>query len=165
MCCRFVDRWAFVDFVNAESATDALVNPKNHFLDGRKLVIEYASQDAVRRGGNIPRARDKDRKDGGSTAKGREPQPRTDRAHAHRGAPGADRKRKIHSEDADVEEVADEESATWKRRRTEDGYGARGAVGKDKKPPRARPKPGAALALAKRESAAIVPAQGRKIVF
>ena len=60
---RVVDRWAFVDFTNTEGATDALVNPKNHFLDGRKLVIEYASRDAVRRGGNIPRSKDKDRKD------------------------------------------------------------------------------------------------------
>lgn len=31
--------------------------------------------------------------------------------------------------------------------------------------PRGRPKPGAALALAKRESAAIVPSQGQKITF
>lgn len=32
-------------------------------------------------------------------------------------------------------------------------------------PPRGRPRPGAALALAKRESAAIVPSQGQKITF
>ena len=162
---RVVDRWAFVDFANTEGATDALVNPKNHFLDGRKLVIEYASPDAVRRGGNIPRSKDKDRKDGGLGTKGRVPQPRADRAHAHREAPEADRKRKVYSEDADAEEIADEEDASRKKRRTEDGNNTRSAAGKDKKPPRARPKPGAALALAKRETAAIVPAQGQKIVF
>lgn len=163
---RFVDRWAFVDFASTEGATDALVNPKNHFLDGRKLVIEYASPDAVRRGGNIPRSKDKDRKDGGPGAKGRGPQPRADCAHAHREAPGADRKRKVYSEDADAaEEVTDREDASRKKRRTEDGYGTRSAAGKDKKPARARPKPGAALALAKRETAAIVPSQGQKIVF
>ena len=33
------------------------------------------------------------------------------------------------------------------------------------KGPRTRPKPGAALALAKRESAAIIPSQGQKITF
>ncbi|KAI0736154.1 hypothetical protein C8Q72DRAFT_769331 [Fomitopsis betulina] len=141
--------WAFVDFVSAEYATEALVNPKNHFLDGRKLVIEYASLDAVRRGGNIPR-------------------PRTEHAHANGEAPREDRKRKSFPEDQGdpvVEETGDGEDASHKKQRTEDWHGTRGALGRDKKPPRARPKPGAALALAKRETAAIVPAQGRKIVF
>ncbi|KIL70378.1 hypothetical protein M378DRAFT_175623 [Amanita muscaria Koide BX008] len=40
--------FAFVDFVSTENATSALVNPKNYLLNGRKLVIEYASPDAVR---------------------------------------------------------------------------------------------------------------------
>ncbi|EPT03662.1 hypothetical protein FOMPIDRAFT_1035281 [Fomitopsis schrenkii] len=159
--------WAFVDFANAEYATDALVNPKNHFLDGRKLVIEYASPDAVRRGGNIPRSKGEGKRDGAPGANRRERQPRTERTHANGEAPRADRKRKILPEDADVEQMADHdgEDASRKKQRTEDWHGTRDAAGRDKKPPRARPKPGAALALAKRETAAIVPAQGRKIVF
>ncbi|KZT72480.1 RNA-binding domain-containing protein, partial [Daedalea quercina L-15889] len=124
--------WAFVDFTSPEHATGALVNPKNHFLDGRKLVVEYASPDA---------------------------------------AYGTERKRKGRAEDADAdaEPIADGESASPKRRRVEDNADGRtferGTAGKGGKPPRARPKPGAALAQAKRENAAIVPAQGRKIVF
>ncbi|KAF8514847.1 RNA-binding domain-containing protein [Hysterangium stoloniferum] len=43
--------WAFVDFHNVEDATAVLINPRNHNLDGRKLVVEYASAEAVRRGG------------------------------------------------------------------------------------------------------------------
>ncbi|MBW0488290.1 hypothetical protein O181_028005 [Austropuccinia psidii MF-1] len=51
--------FAFVDFFNVQQATEALLNIKNHTLNGRKLVVEYASPDAVRRGGgtikSIPR--------------------------------------------------------------------------------------------------------------
>jgi RNA recognition motif-containing protein len=43
--------WAFVDFHTIAQATSALLNPHNHSLNGRKLVVEYASADAVRRGG------------------------------------------------------------------------------------------------------------------
>ncbi|KAH9844167.1 uncharacterized protein C8Q71DRAFT_33064 [Rhodofomes roseus] len=162
--------WAFVDFTSPEHATSALVNPKNHFLDGRKLVVEYASPDAVRRGGNIPRSKDiKDKR----AATGRERQPKTDRAPYHQKdeASSPHRKRKDRGEDADVAAepaAADGEDASPKRRRVEDGArvpAERGTAGKGGKPPRARPKPGAALALAKRETAAIVPSQGRKIVF
>jgi hypothetical protein len=39
------------------------------------------------------------------------------------------------------------------------------AEGARHKGPKTRPKPGAALALAKRESVAIVPSQGQKITF
>ncbi|KAG8692593.1 hypothetical protein FRC09_011095, partial [Ceratobasidium sp. 395] len=43
--------WAFLDFLNTTYATAVLVNPRNHHLNGRKLVLEYGSPDAVRRGG------------------------------------------------------------------------------------------------------------------
>lgn len=36
--------------MTVEHATSALINPKNHQLNGRNLVVEYASPDAVRRG-------------------------------------------------------------------------------------------------------------------
>jgi hypothetical protein len=39
-----------VDFTDTQKATYALVNPQNHSLNGRTLVVEYASVDAVRRG-------------------------------------------------------------------------------------------------------------------
>ncbi|KAG9118740.1 hypothetical protein FRC07_006608, partial [Ceratobasidium sp. 392] len=49
--------WAFLDFLNTTYATAVLVNPRNHHLNGRKLVLEYGSPDAVRRGGGGPRPR------------------------------------------------------------------------------------------------------------
>ncbi|KAH9938287.1 uncharacterized protein B0H18DRAFT_1112462 [Fomitopsis serialis] len=162
--------WAFVDFTSTEHATSGLVNQKNHFLDGRTLVVEYASPDAVRRGGNIPRSKDPNDKNG--YAKARERQGKMGRTHQRDDASSPQRKRKTGGEedagaDADAEPDADGENASPKRRRVEDGTrtSERGTAGKGGKPPRARPKPGAALALAKRETAAIVPAQGRKIVF
>lgn len=44
--------WAFVDFFDVKKATISLLNPHNHFLNGRTLKVEYASAEAVRRGGN-----------------------------------------------------------------------------------------------------------------
>ncbi|KAI8454989.1 hypothetical protein BY996DRAFT_6413463 [Phakopsora pachyrhizi] len=45
--------FAFVDFKTAKQATDALLNTRNYTLDGRRLVLEFASPEAVRRGGGI----------------------------------------------------------------------------------------------------------------
>ncbi|KAI5478603.1 RNA-binding protein Rnp24 [Pseudohyphozyma bogoriensis] len=42
--------WAFVDFHLPEQCTRALLNIRNHTLNGRALNVEYASSDAVRRG-------------------------------------------------------------------------------------------------------------------
>ncbi|KAH9894454.1 hypothetical protein C8Q73DRAFT_695615 [Cubamyces lactineus] len=146
--------WAFVDFTSIEHATAALTNPRNHQLDGRKLVVEYASPEAVRRGG------------GGS--------PRADKDQKGRGQkPGAKRDRAARNDDADG---AEGDGSPAKKRRTEEREGegesraaSRGkrtdVAGKGGKNPRARAKPGAALAQAKREDVAIVPSQGKKIVF
>ncbi|KAI7831224.1 hypothetical protein BC939DRAFT_437959 [Gamsiella multidivaricata] len=42
--------FAYIDYMNPESATTALTNPAKHFLDGRKLNIEYASAEATLKG-------------------------------------------------------------------------------------------------------------------
>ncbi|KAI9625223.1 hypothetical protein H4Q26_016414 [Puccinia striiformis f. sp. tritici PST-130] len=47
--------FAFVDFHTVEQATNVLVNMKNHRLDGRNLTVEYASAEAVKRGGGSAR--------------------------------------------------------------------------------------------------------------
>ncbi|WAQ92070.1 hypothetical protein PtA15_15A466 [Puccinia triticina] len=47
--------FAFVDFETVEQATNVLTNLKNHQLDGRILTVEYASADAVKRGGGSAR--------------------------------------------------------------------------------------------------------------
>ena len=153
-----------MDFTSVEHATAALTNLKNHFLDGRKLVVEYASPDAVRRGGYGPFRTDKSKD------------------QQARSGPGAKRDRRSQSqanggggrdeEDGGGEEDAAEESERpAKRRRSEAGAGEergqRGRASKGDSAGRSRPrsKPGAALAMAKREVVSIVPSQGKKIVF
>ncbi|KAL1740205.1 hypothetical protein HDZ31DRAFT_1558, partial [Schizophyllum fasciatum] len=51
--------FAFVDFGTKEFAEEALINPRNHHLNGRDLQVEFASAEAVRRGAPH-RAADKD---------------------------------------------------------------------------------------------------------
>ncbi|KAI0751619.1 hypothetical protein C8Q80DRAFT_1251708 [Daedaleopsis nitida] len=138
--------WAFVDFTSTEHATAALTNPRNHHLNGRKLVVEYASPDAVRRGGGGPPRgpKDKDMDTGGSQRQGpKRDRPARPQPHAYAGEAG----------DGELRPPA-------KRRRAE-GDDRDHSAGR----PRPRTKPGAALALAKREEVAIVPSQGKKIVF
>ncbi|KAI0638036.1 hypothetical protein C8Q77DRAFT_1088986 [Trametes polyzona] len=147
--------WAFVDFTSVEHATAALTNPRNHQLDGRKLVVEYASPEAVRRGGGAG--------------------PRPERAaKEHSGAKKRGRADGEGNAVADRDDAGGDEDRPHAKKRREEGAeeGARGgkradgaARGKGGKPPRTRTKPGAALALAKREDVAIVPSQGKKIVF
>lgn len=132
--------WAFIDFHNPADATHALINPKNHFLDGRKLVVEYASQEAVRRGGGAPRVQDKANRK--KHPKGSE----QDRSE------GQDNDQQDAEADVDADANVDE-TPIHKKRKLESTT----------RPKRA--KPGAALAMAKRETAAIVPSIGKKIVF
>ncbi|KAI1789545.1 hypothetical protein LXA43DRAFT_1062781 [Ganoderma leucocontextum] len=132
--------WAFVDFTSTEHATSALTNPRNHHLNGRKLVVEYASPEAVRRGGGGP-PREKKPKE---MATKRERPARQNLAGAEEG-----------------NEAEQPEHPAKKRRVAGEGQ----AQGRDKGRRVARSKPGAALAMAKREDPSIVPSQGKKIVF
>lgn len=147
-----------------------LINPRNHHLNGRNLVVEYASPDAVRRG--APKT---SRPADGTPVKGRKPlsagykKTRTfptpskyktdDDSRTHDGPAAKDEPHNVNVE-ADVDPK--------KRREKKEG---RSPLKGDKsdgfrhKGPKSRPKPGAALALAKRESAAILPSQGQKITF
>ncbi|KAF4601808.1 hypothetical protein EYR40_005008 [Pleurotus pulmonarius] len=147
--------FAFVDFTSIENATAALINPRNHQMDGRKLVVEYASAEAVRRGGG-PHAKTPGTQRGPS--KPMRPS-RRDQPNPHheidRPTVSNDRKHSL-----EREHVAEEQAP--KKPRTETGEKVYRTSGKRE---RVRPKPGAALALAKRESAAIIPSQGKKIVF
>ncbi|KAJ7044781.1 hypothetical protein C8F04DRAFT_596479 [Mycena alexandri] len=155
--------FAFVDFTSIEHATSVLVNPKNYTLNGRKLVVEYASADAVRRG--APKGK---REDGPGGAE-RMPQRRKEaKSRGPRAEKNLERERKAgdkhgHGDDAasaDGGRPAYDGAASASH--NADGGREREWKGKG---PRNRPKPGAALALAKRESAAIVPSQGKKLVF
>ncbi|KAF8607664.1 RNA-binding domain-containing protein [Ceratobasidium sp. AG-I] len=138
--------WAFLDFINTSYATAVLVNIRNHHLNGRKLVLEYGSPDAVRRGGGGPRPR--------------KAQAETEQSEE---TPRAAKKRKIMEANTGINE--DEQESTeakeqpQKRAPKGDEQYVRARDG------RLRPKPGAALAMAKREAVAIVPSAGKKIVF
>ncbi|KAL8290245.1 hypothetical protein RQP46_003184 [Phenoliferia psychrophenolica] len=169
--------WAFVDFHLPEQCTRALLNIRNHSLNGRNLVVEYASAEAVRRGGIGTRAAIAANRGGrGGAAGGR-----------GNGRPAMMPKKGRDWDDADVvsdakarifeDDGGDEEKAT----RTEFGFrptggggrgvprggargggrGGRGGSGK----PEGRAKPGAALASAQRASEAIVESSGRKTTF
>lgn len=139
-------RFAFVDFTSIEYATEALINPRNHRLNGRDLVVEYASPDAVRRGGG-PRhpkgERDQKSRSGKAPQKG------------STNVPYTKQRRPRHTEQEDDAEVPPEETTPHKRPER---------AGHDR-PHARRARPGAALAHAQRQSAAILPGQGQKIVF
>ncbi|KAH7343865.1 hypothetical protein B0J17DRAFT_644282 [Rhizoctonia solani] len=135
--------WAFLDFLNTIYATAVLVNPRNHHLNGRKLVLEYGSPDAVRRGG------------GG---------PRPNKQHMEKEEPKetarAAKKRKFAEANADDNDASEQavESPKKFKPKGDDQY-VRAKDG------RLRPKPGAALAMAKKEVVAIVPSTGKRTVF
>jgi RNA recognition motif-containing protein len=153
--------FAFVDFTTTDFATAALINPRNHHLNGRDLVIEYAGADAVRRG--APKGqRQKAHGDASTTAERVEKMPRA------RKDPPPHKARAVYDE-ADtmrVDETANVSIPQPVRKSIREYENhQRGKGDRDKGRPRGRPRPGAALALAKRESAAIVPSQGQKIIF
>ncbi|KAG5639679.1 hypothetical protein H0H81_005862 [Sphagnurus paluster] len=149
--------FAFVDFTSIEHATASLINPKNHQLNGRKLVVEYAGADAVRRG--APKAK---REEGAAPPKrheglshGKRPE-RPERPERKPRQDWSTEKAEHGVEPAS----AINEGVTPREERVVGGEEPRRHKG-----PKSRPKPGAALALAKRESAAILPSKGQKITF
>jgi len=131
-----------------EHATSALINPKNHQLNGRSLIVEYAGPDAVRRG--APKGKSSD----GPVAKDRR-----NRSHRTFTQP----KEASESADATTETPAAADSDLMDHILPVKQWTSSGVS--RHKGPKTRPKPGAALALAKRESAAILPRQGHKIIF
>ncbi|KAG6330557.1 hypothetical protein ID866_8533 [Astraeus odoratus] len=144
--------FAFVDFTSVEYATNALVNPRNHRLNGRDLVVEYASAEAVRRGGGTS----KDSKQGHQCKMNRDQKPKEPKATRSPAKNGTREAEGDHRDDTKVE-ITTELIITphpERRKRTVDDHSRQ-----------KRARPGAALAQAPRQSAAIVPSQGQKIVF
>ncbi|KAI9574390.1 hypothetical protein HD554DRAFT_2011649 [Boletus coccyginus] len=146
--------FAFVDFTSVEYATEALVDPRNHRLNGRHLVVEYASLDAVRRGGGGggPRNSREDRDQKRRSGTGKTPQRGSANVPYSKQCPP----RHIEQRDAEDAEMPAEETTPRSRRPDRAGH--------DRAHTR-RAKPGAALAHAQRQSAAILPSQGQKTVF
>jgi RNA recognition motif-containing protein len=138
--------FAFLDFHTPESATRTLVNRKNHFYGGRRLNLQYASEEATKRSGgnrNLPERLGA----GGGAAPNKRPRafPRQDESTEdgpeHTGYSGRTYDAAQHA----PEPKKDQRGKRWE------------ATG--------RPRPGAALAMAKREKVGIVKAEGAKIVF
>lgn len=157
-------RWAFVDFTTTEFATLALTNPKNHSLDGRALVVEYASPDAAQRSG-LGRSRGPDEG----------PSPKKTHNRASRQPPKA-KSIVARSETSGISPAAanegDENSPGEEAQKWQDAPPSTVSLQQHK--PRLslrstskakRAKPGAALASAPRESGAIVASTGKKIIF
>ncbi|KAF9534631.1 hypothetical protein CPB83DRAFT_901605 [Crepidotus variabilis] len=153
--------FAFIDFTTIDNATAALINLKNHHLNGRNLVVQYAGPDAVRRGASkslIPGQRYK-------------PKPLSAGYKKTRGRKDDDVKGKANvlaTEAANSTDPSDITLNPNKQRERKDRTvpsDHQAAPFPRHKGPKSRPKPGAALALAKRETAAIVPSQGKKITF
>ncbi|KAF5363719.1 hypothetical protein D9756_000290 [Leucocoprinus leucothites] len=134
---------------------------QNHHLNGRELVVEYASAEAVRRG--APKgSKPKPHGDTSAHVDRFSRKPRTKKDTPPHKAIVLD-KEKDGSMIIDVPEEDVYQSDPKPIRR--EGNRSRNTGDRDNGRPRGRPKPGAALALAKRESAAIVPSQGQKISF
>ncbi|PVF96480.1 hypothetical protein CPB86DRAFT_816357 [Serendipita vermifera] len=151
--------FAFLDFEETRYATEALTNPRNHSLNGRALVVEYASADAVRRG-NIRRERE-----AVGTTKSR--QSRRPQKSERIAAKAAARKVILETATTTRDEAEDAEQArvsehSQERSSLPQKNARRQSAGKSKT---ARLKSGAALANAQREKVAIVEHTGRKIVF
>ncbi|KAG7097439.1 hypothetical protein E1B28_004784 [Marasmius oreades] len=154
--------FAFVDFSSVDNATSTLINPRNHHLNGRNLVVEYASAGAVRRGPNKQHvgggegkqkpSKPRDRATGRPRSRPEHKPSEKDTSYSITEASGTDSQVQI-----DVHEEAADTGHEQRPRKGTDGPRQKG--------PRHRPKPGAALAQAKRQSAAIVPTTGKKIVF
>lgn len=142
--------FAFVDFTSIEQATNALTNPRNHRLKGRDLVVEYASPDAVRRGGGGPKISKPER------------QGRKDKDELKAESSTMKRDRRLvksgHRDDTTATIPEDKTELTTVSREPR-------KRGSEDRAHKRRAKPGAALAQAARQSVAIVPSQGQKIVF
>ncbi|KAG6861833.1 hypothetical protein C0995_011130 [Termitomyces sp. Mi166 len=150
--------FAFVDFTSTEHATAALINPKNHRLNGRDLVVEYAGPDAVRRG--APK--------GSKREDGPEPSPSKKRDTPLHSKRVERTERKPRWDETKIEEPMEQGEGEEERNvpvEAEHRREERKTFERKEKGPRSRPKPGAALAQAKRESAAILPSKGNKITF
>lgn len=185
--------WAFVDFHEISQATLSLIDLRNHRLNGRELKVEYASAEAVRRGGGSRSTGTAGARSGGRPREGRSDAGAAAKTFSH----GPTRS-KVHQEDEsgpkadEVEgelEISLPQQAFYRPPLAENPYKQsvasslattmtnNGKMHKPNKEERAalreerkknsgkRQKPGAALADAKREKVAIQPAQGKKITF
>ncbi len=141
--------FGFVDFHTLDQATASLIDPRNTFLDGRKLLLQYAGADATRRGASKTQktrldAPRENKKVGFMRKRPRDQYSQPEEAQQEAPAPG--------SFDPDA-------PLPKKHKETKEERAARRAG------PQRRAKPGAALANAPRASVGIVQSTGTKVTF
>ncbi|KAK0206984.1 hypothetical protein DFS33DRAFT_1318229 [Desarmillaria ectypa] len=146
--------FAFVDFSSIENATAALINIKNHHMNGRDLVVEYASADAVRRGASKPKGPVPEKRKQPFDKKNKRQEPNRERKHVG----------DTEVEGNIVKEGEDDSHLVPKHNKVEGNERRSGVSAANY---RNRPRPGAALAQAQRQSAAILPSSNsnKKITF
>ena len=164
--------FGFADFETTAQATAALINPYNHSLDGRSLVVEYASLDAARRGGYRPPVTEGEAAPGkrnGKHAGGRSVKGDRNKATVPREKENAELTNPSRSRTHENTGNEDTETKASKRNAGEDGERpakkSRGPEEKWANSKHRRSKPGAALAMAQREKVAIVPSTGTRLTF
>lgn len=165
------DRFAFWDFKSPVHARAALMNKKNHFLRGIKLTLQYASQEATKRAGG--------KRNGGakSDPHKRERQARAPRYFENNGDGEQDGGYEARSAATPAQTDFKSEAAAQARIAAMVAGGGGGddeprREPSDKRDKRGkkwestgRPRPGAALAMAKREKVGIVESAGTKVTF
>ncbi|KAF9939428.1 hypothetical protein BGZ67_009553 [Mortierella alpina] len=140
--------FAYIDYMSPESATAALTNPTKHFLDGRKLNIEYASEEATLKGNPREfRKRKREEEDAAAIARGEVPPSQKEEVAAAEAAEAAeDERRKFNAE----------QKAKRQRRQPGDA---------PVKKLQGHQRPGLALANAQRAPQGIVEFKGNKVTF
>lgn len=185
--------FAFWDFKDPAHAKAALLNRKNHYLRGRRLVLQFASESATKRAGGRKGDGDKPRGPGGPGGARGAPRPRPARyfesaggedgeGEGHSQAHGGDDEGgyEAHSRgptgptDYKSEAAAAARIAAMVSGGGGGGDDSRGGYGGkpekvDKRGKKwestGRPRPGAALAMAQREKVGIVESAGTKVTF
>ncbi|KAG0034883.1 hypothetical protein BGZ82_005573 [Podila clonocystis] len=140
--------FAYVDYMAPESATAALTDPKKHFLDGRKLNLEYASAEATLKGNPREyRKRKREEADAEAIARGEVPPSQREDAEQEAAAAAAEEERRAFN----AEQKA-------KRQRRAPGEAP-------VKKMQGHQRPGFALANAQRATQGIVEFKGNKVTF
>jgi hypothetical protein len=157
-------RFAFWDFKSPVHARAALMNKKNHFLRGIKLTLQYASQEATKRAGGK-------RNRGGDGERPAKFQRRERPQRYFEGNGDAESAPAPASAPAQTD-FKSEAAAQARIAAMVSGEGGGGEERSDKRDKRGkkwestgRPRPGAALMMAKREKVGIVESAGSKITF
>ncbi|KAF9129012.1 hypothetical protein BGW39_004540 [Mortierella sp. 14UC] len=144
--------FAYIDYMAPESATAALTDPKKHFLDGRKINLEYASAEATLKGNPREfRKRKREEEDAAAIARGEVPPSQLEGGANY---------------DPEAAAAAAEEEERRKHNAEQKAKRQRRAPGEaPAKKLQGHQRPGFALANAQRATTGIVEFKGNKVTF